>query len=194
MARALDARRRAERLLFARMGIGGERFGAGPRRRRRTRRVARCIHLDRPGACDLDVARLQDPAARFGQRRSLRHALHAAARPRHGGGSRHRHSAAGPAGRRACADLPRHLARWRGHEGLYRRAAPRRHAAAGAAIACPRLPRCDRRRRRIAARGAGREETERTAPPAQSPRRTRRRPFRRGAHACRSRPPRSKHS
>ena len=59
--------------------------------------------------------------------------------------------------------------------------------AAGAAIACPRLPRCDRRRRRIAARGAGREETERTAPPAQSPRRTRRGPFRRGAHACRNR-------
>ena len=56
------------------------------------------------------------------------------------GGSRHGHSAAGPAGRRACADLPRHLARWRGDEGLYRRAASQRHAARGAAIACPRLP------------------------------------------------------
>ena len=36
----------------------------------------------------------------------------------HGGGSRHRHSAAGARGRRACADLARHLARRRGHEGL----------------------------------------------------------------------------
>ena len=33
---------------------------------------------------DLDVARLQDPPARAGQRRSLRHAVHAAARSRHG--------------------------------------------------------------------------------------------------------------
>ena len=147
MARARDARRRAERLLSARLGIGDQRIRARPRRRVRAGRVERCRRTDRPDAGHFDVARLQDPPARVGQRRSLWHAFDAAARSRPCGTSGRRNLAAGAAGRRPRADAARHLARWRRHEGVHRGAAPRRHRAARAAIACPRRARCDPRRR-----------------------------------------------
>ena len=127
MARARRTRHRAERLLSARLGIGGERLGARPHRRLGARRMERCLAVvrrrgapDRPDARDLDVARLQDPAARAGQRRSLRHAVHAAARSRHGRGCRRRIDAAGAQGRRPCADPARRHARRRRHARLSR--------------------------------------------------------------------------
>ena len=193
VARARRARRRAERLLSARLGIGGERLRARPHRRLRARRVERCLSprlagADRPDAGRLAVARLQDSPARAGQRAipmaRFARRCSIATSPRM---PRQR-----LCGRRADAGAHALILRDMSLDGAAMKAfdgsaAARRHAAARAAIPCPRLPRRDARRRRIAARGAGREEAERTAPPAQPPRRTRRRPFRRRAHARRRR-------
>ncbi len=147
MARARDARHRAERLLSARLGIGDRRVRAWPRRCVRAGRVERYRRTDRPDARDFDVARLQDPAARFGQRRSLWLAFDAAARPRPCGTGGRRNLAAGAAGRRPRAGAARHLARRRRHEGVHRGTAPRRHRPARAAIARPRRAGCEARRR-----------------------------------------------
>ncbi len=142
--------------------------------------------LDRPAAGDLDVARLQNPpsppwsapipTARFARRCSIatwrKMPLPTlCSRP---GGPAHalilRATSLDGAAMKAFADV-------------LHRGGMQPH---GAAVACPRLPRRDRRRRRSAARVAGRKETEGTAPSAQSPRRTRRCPLRGGADTSRN--------
>ena len=164
------------------MGIGGECARAGARRCFDARSLARCVtaaaHRARAGG--LALARLPDSSAGAGQRPSLRHALHAAARPRPGRRCRRPAAAAGAAGRRPRPDPARHVAGRRGHEGDFGRVAADRPAPARAAIRTARLPRRHARRRSTASRRAWREETQGTAPATWPPRRARRRCFRGG--------------
>ncbi len=125
--------------------------------------------VDRADAGGLAVARLQNPAAGAGQRPPLRHAVHAAARSRHGRWmpSAQLMQQARDAGAHALVlrDMSLEGAAMKAFAEVLRR---RRHAPARAAIQSARLPRRDARCRRVAARCAGHQEAEGIAPAAPS--------------------------
>ena len=171
MARAFRALRRAEWLLPARLGIGGECVRARPDQCINARRLGRYA-LDRPDAGRLAMAGLQDSAPGARERASLWHAVHATARSRcHREGCRPT-VATGPAGRRPCARAARHVARRRRDEAVRERAAAGWVTVACADVLSARLAGCDARCRRIAAGGAGIQEAEGVAPSTQPPWRT----------------------